>query len=66
MQHNSPPVSEQKVPHSMCMSLRLDPATLKTVEQEQKGKTLSATMYARICRALSVLISNANEEEYDK
>ena len=66
MQHNSPPLSDQQVPHSMCMSLRLDPATLRTVEQEQKGKTLSATMNAQICGALLALISNANEEECDK
>ena len=59
-------MSDQKAPHSMCVSLRLDPATLKTVESERGGKTLSATMNARICGALSVLTSNANEEECDK
>ena len=44
---------------SMCVSLRLDPATLKVVESERGDKTLSATLNARICGALSVLASNA-------
>ena len=49
--------------HSMCVSLRLDPATLKAVELEQGDKTLSTTLNARICGALSVLASNAKGEE---
>ena len=51
--------------HSMCVSLRLDPATLKIVEQERGDKTLSATMNARICSALSVLADKAKEGEND-
>jgi len=47
--------------HSMCVSLRLDPATLKAVEQERGGKTLSATLNTRICGALSTLASNAKK-----
>ena len=46
-------------PHSMCVSLRLDPATLKVVEQEQGDKTLSAALNTHICGALSKLASNA-------
>ena len=51
--------------HSMCVTLRMDPATLKAVESEQGDKTLSATLNARICRALSVLASSAKEEAND-
>ena len=51
--------------HSMCVTLRMDPATLKAVESEQGAKTLSATLNARICRALSVLASTAKEEAND-
>ena len=47
--------------HSMCVSLRLDPATLKVVELEQGDKTLSAALNTRICGALSVLASKAVE-----
>ena len=65
MQHNSPPKSDQKASHSMCVSLRLDPATLKVVESERGVKTLSTTLNARICGALSVLASKAKEEERD-
>ena len=49
--------------HSMCVSLRLDPATLKVVESERADKTLSATMNVRLCGALSVLALNVNKEE---
>ena len=56
-------MSEQT--HSMCVSLRLDPATLKAVELEQGDKTLSATLNTRICGALSVLASKAKEETHD-
>ena len=51
--------------HSMCVSLRLDPATLKIVEQERGDKTLSATMNARICGVLSVLAAKAEEGARD-
>ena len=56
---------EESVAHSMCVSLRLDPATLKAVESGRADKTLSATMNVRICGALSVLASNAKKEESD-
>jgi len=49
--------------HSMCVSLRLDPATLKAVEQERGDKTLSTALNTRICSALSVLVSKVKEEE---
>ena len=51
--------------HSMCVTLRVDPATLKAVESEQGDKTLSSTLNARICRALSVLASTAKDETSD-
>jgi hypothetical protein len=51
--------------HSMCVTLRIDPATLHSVEQERGDKTLSATMNACICGALSVLVSKAKEGESD-
>jgi len=51
--------------HSMCVSLRLDPTTLKVIEQERGDKTLSAAMHARICGALSVLAAKAKEEAND-
>lgn len=56
---------EEEAAHSQCVSLRLDPATLRLVEDERADKTLSATMNVRICGALSVLASNANTEESD-
>ena len=52
--------------HSMCVPLRLDPATLKVVEEERGDKTLSATLDARIGRALFVLSSKAKVEANDK
>ena len=52
--------------HSMCVSLRLDPATLKAIEQERGDKTLSAAMNTRICGALSVLASKAKIGENDE
>jgi len=51
--------------HSMCVSLRLDPATLKAVEQERGDKTLSTALNTRICGALSTLASNAKDEGND-
>lgn len=56
---------DEEAAHCQCVSLRLDPATLKAVESERADKTLSATMNARICGALSTLTSNANKEESD-
>lgn len=56
-------MTRQEAPRSMCVSLRLDPATLKAVEQERGAKTLSATMNARICGALSTLATSAKEGE---
>lgn len=52
--------------HSMCVSLRLDPATLKELNEERKEETLSAAMNVRICGALSVLASHANRERQEK
>jgi len=49
----------------MCVSLRLDPATLKVVDSERGDKTLSTTLNARICGALSILAFKAKEEERD-
>lgn len=57
-------MTDQKA-RSMCVSLRLDPDILKAIEQEQEDNTLSATMNARICGALSILASKAKEEVRD-
>ena len=54
-----------EVPHSMCVSLRVDLATLKNLEQDRNGKTLSATMNARIRGVLSGLFYDAKEEVND-
>ena len=51
--------------HSMCVTLRVNPATLKAVESEQGDKTLSATLNTRLCGALSGLVSKVKEEESD-
>ena len=56
---------DQETSKSMCVSLRLDPATLKNVEQDRNGKTLSATMNAMIRRVLSGLFYDAKEEVND-
>lgn len=50
---------------SMCVSLRLNPETLKELEQKRDDRTLSTTMNARICGALSVLSHNAKKEVND-
>ena len=56
---------DQETSKSMCVSLRLDPTTLKNVEQDRNGKTLSATMNAMIRRVLSGLFYDAKEEVND-
>ena len=50
----------------MCVSFRVDPTTLKMVEQERGDKTLSATMNARISGVLSILSSKAKGEVNDE
>jgi hypothetical protein len=49
----------------MCVSLRLNPETLKELEQKRDDRTLSTTMNVRICGALSALSHNAKKEVND-
>ena len=48
--------------HSMCVSLRLDPATLHAVELEQEDKTLSAAMNVRIEKTIRSLVGCDEKE----
>lgn len=55
-------MSEKEVQaHSMCVTLRLDPSTLKTIEDKQEGATLSAALGVRLTDTLEVLAKNANK-----
>lgn len=47
--------------HSMCVSLRLDPATLKELNEERKEETLSVTMNVAINNAIESLVKCARE-----
>ena len=52
---------DQKAPHSMCVSFRLQASELRDVEQSQEGKTLSSTMEPRIVNTLNSLVRQASE-----
>jgi hypothetical protein len=54
---------QEKQAHSMCVTLRLDNATLAGIEDKQEGATLSAALGVRITDTLEVLAKNANKEE---
>jgi hypothetical protein len=59
-------MSDQEKPaHSMCVSLRLDPSTLKTIEDKKEGATLSAALGVRITDTLEVLAKNVKDELND-
>jgi hypothetical protein len=47
--------------HSMCVSLRLDPATLKELNEERKEETLSAMMNVRIKNTIESLVGCAKK-----
>lgn len=46
-------------PHSMCVSLRLDPSTLKAIKEESHGATLSVVLGASINQTLRGLAIKA-------
>ena len=50
-------------PHSMCVSLRLDPATLKALKEESLGTTLSVVLGSSINQTLRKLAVEAKEVE---
>jgi hypothetical protein len=54
---------QEKQAHSMCVTLRIDPATLKTIEDRQEGATLSAALGIRITDTLEVLAKKGKKEE---
>lgn len=56
---------DEEAAHSQCVSLRLDPSTLKAIERKQEGATLSAALGVRITDTLEVLAKNVNKEESD-
>ena len=56
---------QEEQAHSMCVTLRLDPTTLKTIEDKQEGATLSAALGVRITGTLEVLAKNAKGEAND-
>ena len=47
--------------HSMCVSLRLDPATLKELNEERKEETLSAMMNVRIKNKMGLFVECAKK-----
>lgn len=54
---------QEEQAHSMCVTLRIDPSTLKAIKQKQEGVTLSAALGGRLTDTLEVLAKNANKEE---
>lgn len=54
---------EEEKAHSMGVSLRLDPATLKVIEEQANGETLSVVLGASISHVLRVLATKAKEAE---
>jgi hypothetical protein len=49
--------------HSMGISLRLDPSTLKTLKEDSEGTTLSVVLGASVNRTLRKLAIKAEEGE---
>lgn len=50
---------QEKQAHSMCVTLRLDPSTLKELSEERKEETLSAMMNVRIKNTIKSLVECA-------
>lgn len=46
---------DEEAAHSQCVSLRLDPSTLKNIEENLQGVTLSVSMGASINNTLKAL-----------
>ena len=56
---------QEEQAHSMCVTLRIDPSTLKAIKRKQEGTTLSAALGVSITDTLEVLAKNANKAESD-
>lgn len=56
-------MQEEEAAHSMGVSLRVDPATLKEITEQAQGKTLSVILGSSISHTLRVLAAKAKEVE---
>lgn len=56
-------MSDEEASHTQCVTLRIDPSTLKEIEQKLDGVTLSTTLGASINRTLKVMAASAEEEK---
>lgn len=56
-------MSDEDVVHSMCVSLRIDPTTLKELDEVRQEVTLSAMMNMRIKNTLDSLVKCAKKGE---
>jgi len=56
-------MQEEEAAHSMCVSLRLDPATLKAMKEQAHDKTLSVVLGASINNTLRALAAKAKDVE---